>query len=84
MDGGAVRGARHQAVENVELSDKMAFAHPANRRVARHLPGIFGAEGQQADARTTPRRCCRSLAARVTSADNQDVVHERALAHCFT
>ena len=45
VDRRAVGGARHQAVEHVELADEMSFTDAANRRVARHLAGIFGPEG---------------------------------------
>ena len=51
VDRRAVGRARHQPVEHVELAHQMALADAADRRVARHLPGVLGAEGQQPDAR---------------------------------
>ena len=79
VDRGAVGGARHQPVEHVELADQMALADPADRRVARHLPDVFGAEGQQADARAAPGRGRRSFAAGMAGADDEHVVHARPL-----
>ena len=86
MDGGAVGGARHQPVENVQLAHEMAFADPADRRVARHLPDIFGAESQQADARAAAGRSGGRLAAGMAGADDQNVEHARRLSaiDCFT
>jgi hypothetical protein len=70
MDCGAVCGARHQTVEHVELAYQMALADTANRWVARHLTGVLGAEGQQADARATPRRGGGSFAPGMAGADH--------------
>ncbi len=81
MDRGAVGGARHQPVEHVELAHQMALANPADRRVARHLPDILGAEGQQADARAAPGRGSRSLAAGMAGADDEHVIHVSAHSH---
>jgi hypothetical protein len=39
------------------------------------LTGVFGAEGQQSDARASTGRSCRSLAAGMAGADYQDVMH---------
>jgi hypothetical protein len=43
------------------------------------LPGIFGAEGKQANPRTAAGRGGRSFASGVTGADHQDIKHEGAL-----
>ena len=75
MDRRAIRGTRHQPVEHVELANQMALADPADRRIARHLPDVLGAEGEQPDARAAPRRGSRSLAAGMAGADDQNVVH---------
>ena len=56
MDGGAIGGARHQAVEHVEFADQMSLADAADRRIAAHLADILGAEGDQPDARAATRR----------------------------
>ena len=57
----------------------MTLADAADRRVARHLAGILGAEGEQADARAAASRGGRGLAAGMAGADHQNVVHARAL-----
>jgi hypothetical protein len=79
MDGCAVRSARHETVEDVELAHEMALPDATDRRIARHLPGIFGAEGKQANPRTAAGRGGRSFASGVTGADHQDIKHEGAL-----
>ena len=81
VDRRSVRRARHQAVEHVELANEMPFPDPADRRVARHLPGVFGTESEQADARAAPRRGRRSLAPGMAGADHQNVMHPNRLAH---
>jgi hypothetical protein len=80
MDRGTIRGSRHQSVENVELADEMALADPADRRVARHLPGILGPECDKANARAAAGRGSRSLASGMAGANHQYVVHSLALA----
>jgi hypothetical protein len=70
MYGGAIGGARHEAVEDIELADKMAFADAANRRIARHLPEIVTAKRQQPDLGAAARRRRRSFAACVARADD--------------
>jgi hypothetical protein len=85
VDGGPVGGQCHQPVEYVELAHEVAFANAANRRIARHLSNVLGAERQQADARATPGRGSRSLAPGMAGPDHQNVVHGCALVDpCFT
>jgi hypothetical protein len=57
----------------------MAFAHAPDRRIARHLAGIFGTEGEESDARAAARRSSGGFAAGVASTDHQDIEHPRAL-----
>jgi hypothetical protein len=80
VDRGAIGGARHQPVEDVELANQMALADPADRRVAAHLAEVFGAEADQADASAAARRRCRRLAAGMTAANDQDIEHSGPLA----
>jgi hypothetical protein len=85
VDRRLIGGPRHQPVEHVELADEMALANPSDRRITRHLTGIFGLKSEQADARTAAGRGSRSFASGVAGADHQHVKHARALAHhCFT
>ena len=78
MNRRAIRGPRHQAVEDVKLADEMALADAADRRIARHLPGILGAEGQKTDARAAAGRGSRGLAAGMAGANHQNIVHAAA------
>jgi hypothetical protein len=81
MNGGLVGGARHQPVEDVELTDQMPLADAADRRVARHLARIPGAEAEQRNSSAAAGCRGRSFAARVTGTDYDDIVHRRRLAH---
>ena len=58
----------------------MALADTTDRRVARHLSNVFGAEGEQADARAAACGRSRSLAPGMAGADYQNVMHRRSLA----
>jgi hypothetical protein len=80
MNRSAIRRSRHQPVEDVELANEMALANSAKRRIARHLARIFGAEGEQADARAAASRRSSCLASGMAGADHQNVVHAQALA----
>ena len=82
VDGGLVRRARHQSVEDVELPNQMAFADAADRWVAAHLADILRAEGDQPNACAATRSRCSRLAARVTRANDQYVEHASRLRRC--
>jgi len=85
MDRCMVSSARHQPIEDVELAHEMTLADPADRWIARHLPGIFGAKRKQSDTRTPSGGGSRSLASGMAGADHQNVEHVVALAdQCFT
>jgi hypothetical protein len=79
MDRRSVGGARHQPVEHVELADKMALADATDRWIARHLSGVFSAEGEQSDPRAATGGSGRSLASGMAGADHQHVVHALGL-----
>ncbi len=79
VDRGAIGGAGHQPVKHIELAHQVALANPADRRVARHLPGILEAEGEQADPRAATGRGSRSLASGMAGANHHYVVHLGAL-----
>jgi hypothetical protein len=76
MDRGSIRRARHQPVEHVELADQMTLPNATDRRVARHLSGIFPPERQQPDARPAARGSGSSLAPGMAGADHQNIVHD--------
>jgi len=85
VDRGAVGGARHQPIKHVELAHQMAFANATDGWVARHLPDILGAKGQETNPRTAARGGSRCLAAGMAGANHHNVVHSRLLAdQCFT
>jgi hypothetical protein len=79
VDRGTVRSARHQPIEHIELTDEMTFADAADRRIARHLANVLGAEREQSDARATTRRGGRSFASGVAGSDDKDVEHAGSL-----
>jgi hypothetical protein len=75
MDAGAVRGARHQAVEHIQLADQVPFADSSNRWIAGHLTNVLAAERDKSDSRAAASRGCRRFAAGMTGTDDQDVEH---------
>jgi hypothetical protein len=79
MDRSAIRSAGHEPVKYVEFANQMALAHTANRGVARHLPDVLGAKGDETDARATTSRGSRSLAPGMAGTDYQDVEHAEEL-----
>ena len=77
--GGSVRGAGHQTVEHVELAHQMTLADAADRRVARHLPGVLGTEREESDASATAGGGGRGLTTGMAGADHENVEHPPAL-----
>ena len=47
LDAGGVGGARHHAVERVDLAHQMAFAQAPDRRIARHFADRCEAMGDE-------------------------------------
>jgi hypothetical protein len=80
MDRSPICGPRHQPVEHVEFADEMTLSHAADRRVARHLPGVLRPKREQAHARAPARSSSSSLAPGMAGADHQYVVHDQLLA----
>ena len=70
VDRRPVRRPRHQAIEDVQLANKMSLADAADRRIARHLPDVLCTESDKPDAGSPARgRGCR-FAAGVARADD--------------
>jgi hypothetical protein len=80
VDGGSVARAGHYPVEDVELADEMTLAHPADGRIAGHLPQIIRRKRHQRHARAAANRCTCGLAAGVSPTDDNDIKHVSALA----
>jgi hypothetical protein len=74
-----VRRARHESVEHVELTHKVALADATDRGVTRHLANVFRPECDQADPRAAAGRSGSSLAPGVAGSDNENVEHRQAL-----
>jgi len=79
VDRGSVGCACHQSVKHVELANEMTLSDAPDRRVARHLPDILGAEGDQPHPSSAARRGGRGFAAGVSASDDQHVVHDQRL-----
>ena len=75
MDCGPIGGPGHDAAHRVDFADQMALAHPADRRIARHLAKIVRAKGQQRHARAAARRGTSRLASGMTATNDQYVEH---------
>jgi hypothetical protein len=73
MDAGRISGTPHQPVERIDLADQVAFADPADRRVAGHFADRRQRMGQQQRAGTDSRRCGGSLTSGVPAADDNHI-----------
>ena len=73
LDSGAVNRPPHQPVKRIDLADKMAFAQPANCRIARHFANPVSAHRDQRYRRAHTRGCSGRLTARMTSTNNNDI-----------
>jgi hypothetical protein len=73
VDRGAVGGARHPAVERIDLAHQMPLAEPSDRRVARHRADQRRIEADERHARTKPRRSRRGLGSGVPTANDDDI-----------
>src|SRR5262249_50989641 len=78
---GPVDRPAHDAVERVDLAHEMAFAEPADRRVARHLADRRPLVGQEQRLRPEPRGRRSRLAPGMPAADHDDVVIPQTRAH---
>jgi hypothetical protein len=72
---------RHGAAERVDFLDQMAFANPADRRIAAHLTERFDVVGQQQRLCAHARGGQSGLRAGMTAADNDDVKFS-GIKHC--
>ena len=73
LDAALVDHPAHQPVERIDLADQVAFAEPADRRVARHRTDSIEAMGHQRRARAHARGGRRGLAAGVPAPNHDDV-----------
>jgi hypothetical protein len=74
LDAGRVCHPAHQPVQGIDLAHQMALAHPADGGIAGHLAQGLEGMGQQQRARAKARRRGGCLTARMTPANNDDVV----------
>jgi hypothetical protein len=61
MDRCLVSRAGDQSVKCIDFANKMAFAQPANRRIARHGTDCIALETHQGDTRAHARSHSRCL-----------------------
>ena len=73
LNAGSIGGARHHAVERVDLAHQMALAQAADRRVAGHFADRREAVGDERGWRAAARRRGRGFASRMAPADDNDV-----------
>src|SRR5262249_34045714 len=81
LDASGIRDPAHHAIERIDLAHEMPFADTPDRRVARHLADSLELMGQE--QRTCAEACGsrRSLAARMSSPDHDDVERTHGAAH---
>jgi hypothetical protein len=79
MNRGTIRRLGHDPTHGIDFSRQMPLANPAYRRVAGHLTKIIRTKGKQTHPSASPRRCARRLAPSVTTANDHNVEHGRAI-----
>ena len=73
LNAGRVGGARHHAVERVDLAHQMALAQAADRRIAGHFADRRETVGDERGRGAAARRRGRGFASRMPAADDNDV-----------
>ncbi len=81
LDARRIGRPAHHAVESVDLADEVTLAKSADCRIARHDAQIVPAQGQQCRLRAHPRRARGRFAARMPTADHDDVELLQVRAH---
>ena len=77
LDAGRIGGAGHNPVQRVDLAHQVALAQAADRRIAGHFADRCEAVGDERGRGAGARRRGRGFAARVPSADDNDVKFHR-------
>ena len=73
LNRGGIDRSAHEAPQRIDLANEMSLRSTANRWIARHVADRVGRERAESDVRAKASGRIRGLAARVSSADNDDV-----------
>ena len=73
LNAAGVSRPAHQAIERIDLTDQMAFAEPADRRIARHRADGSKLMGDKRRSRAHACRCGRGFTAGVAASDHDDI-----------
>lgn len=73
MDGARIGGAGNDAIEGIDLTNKVSLPQPADCRVTTHCADHRRIEGHERHARTHTRRDGSGFNPGVSSADHDDV-----------
>ena len=79
LNAGRIGGARHHAVQRVDLAHQMALAQTADRRIAGHFADCCETMGNERGRGATARRRGRGFASRMAAADDNDVKLHRGV-----
>ena len=74
LDAGSIGNAAHKPISGVDLAHQMALTDPANGRIAGHLSQRGALVGKKQGARAEHAPPLLPLAARMASADDNDIV----------
>ncbi len=74
LDPRLVRQAAHDAVQRVDLADKVALAKTADSRIAGHGAQCLDPQRDKSSRHTHPGGCCCRFGARMAAADHDDIV----------
>ncbi len=81
VDAGTISCPAHQAIQGIDFTDQMAFANPANCRIAGHFTDRAASVSEQKRAGADPCGGCRCLAAGMSTTNDDDVelgLHSKA------
>ena len=73
LDAALVGDAPHQTIQSVDFTDQMAFAQPADRRIAGHGADSGKSVSHQRDFRAHASARGRGFTAGVAAADHDDI-----------
>ena len=73
LDAGLVRNPSHKPVERIDFADKMAFAKPADGRIAGHCADRCKGQRDEGGLCAHPRGRRRRLAAGMAAADHDHI-----------
>jgi hypothetical protein len=74
LNGGGIRDQTHLSAQGINLTHNLTFGNATHGRIARHLPNLVHVHRHQAGLRTHVGCCTGSLAACMSTSDDNHIV----------